>query len=556
MPNLQITAAQMASLPGFPVQASCPAQGYVGIGVLNVSPWWWTLRDETGLTIATLSPWTYTLANVARPGTQQLTVASDTSLPEVPVNGAAAGTYVLRLELSALAVAPAVTTLANAMAANAQTTVSNTVSATISGGTVSLSAGTSVGVTGTVDVSGSVDVTNTPSVTISGTGNTVQLASGTAVGISGTVTVEGSVDIANTPAVTISGSGNTVQLAAGTAVGISGTVTVEGSVDIANSPTVNISGTGNTVRLETGTTVNIGGTATVEWTTEGPVSVTNDVIPSNDFMLLSEISYAITNWANGATAEFYGNTGTYPATIIQGTKTLAEIDGYFIVMQSSGEYGYASGGYISPSVSSLSLGSAFKYFNQSNQTFVQPAMDYSGGALGCGCIGSGPQFFDKPVAAETLNFTLTNNTGATIASDTLTVWVFGHKAQVSNPTTNPVAQQPSSGAFATLFGLLVGSVGDATTQIFDSGDYATSMHLVVQSGSAIICSLTWGSGGALIHTFYLSAGAPQVIDLGFGGGVANPGVWLDNSGNTSDVELAGYLVVQSSTPPQEVSVVS
>ena len=517
--NLEIPATQMASLPGTAVSASCPAQGFTGIACFNVSPWWWTLRDETGLLLAMISPWTLTMANVARQGTQDLVVASDASLPAVPVSGAPASSYVLRLELSALAVAPAVTTLANAMAANAQTTVSNTVSATISGGTVSLSAGTSVGVTGTVDVSGSVDVTNTPSVTISGTGNTVQLASGTAVGISGTVTVEG-------------------------------------SVDIANSPTVNISGTGNTVRLETGTTVNIGGTATVEWTTEGPVSVTNDVIPSNDFMLLSEISYAITNWANGATAEFYGNTGTYPATIIQGTKTLAEIDGYFIVMQSSGEYGYASGGYISPSVSSLSLGSAFKYFNQSNQTFVQPAMDYSGGALGCGCIGSGPQFFDKPVAAETLNFTLTNNTGATIASDTLTVWVFGHKAQVSNPTTNPVAQQPSSGAFATLFGLLVGSVGDATTQIFDSGDYATSMHLVVQSGSAIICSLTWGSGGALIHTFYLSAGAPQVIDLGFGGGVANLGVWLDNSGNTSDVELAGYLVVQSSTPPQEVSVVS
>ena len=54
-----------------------------------------------------------------------------------------------------------------------------------------------------------------------------------------------------------------------------------------------------------------------------------------------------------------------------------------------------------------------------------------------------------PAACSAINVGLVNSSGATIASDTVRVWVFAHRAQISNPQTNPVQSQAASGAYGT-----------------------------------------------------------------------------------------------------------
>ena len=53
-----------------------------------------------------------------------------------------------------------------------------------------------------------------------------------------------------------------------------------------------------------------------------------------------------------------------------------------------------------------------------------------------------------PAACSAINVGLVNSSGA-IASDTVRVWVFAHKAQISNPQTNPVQSQAASGSWDT-----------------------------------------------------------------------------------------------------------
>jgi hypothetical protein len=534
--NLEITAAQMAGLPGTAVSASCPAQGYVGIAVFNVSQWWWRLEDETGLLVAMLSPWTVTLCNVARGGTQRLTVSSDTSLPAVPVSGAAAATYLLRLELSALAVTPAVTTLANAMAANASVTVSNSPAVTVSGGTVSLAAGTQVG-------------------------------------ISGNVTVQGSVSISNTPAVTISGSGNTVQLASGTQVGISGNVTVQGSVSISNTPAVTISGSGNTVSLEAGTQVTIGGTATVEWTSSGPVDIQNLMLSQNNMVLLYDLTFDLVNMASGATFSTFGDGGSN-ITIKQGQPIPGLYDGYFIMVHSKNDYNYTVGAISQVGVTNWSGGDYGGYVLYGATLASGNVNPVNDGPAGYTQIG--PILLAEPLAFNLVKHNINQNTGSTV-NDTVEVWVFGIKAQITNPQGNPVQQQASAGSFDVLDYIGAGSQQWATGSsggsytLLGSGNYCRRINF--GGASLTIASFQAAPGTATVQLLLGSAVLAQATQTGnsismqlpsqlfdFGEGVANQDLVLTwTSGATASIPTLSWgpttATIAASTPPVAVSVV-
>ena len=497
--NLEITAAQMAGLPGTAVSASCPAQGYVGIAVFNVSQWWWRLEDETGLLVAMLSPWTVTLCNVARGGTQRLTVSSDTSLPAVPVSGAAAATYLLRLELSALAVTPAVTTLANAMAANASVTVSNSPAVTVSGGTVSLAAGTQVG-------------------------------------ISGNVTVQGSVSISNTPAVTISGSGNTVS-------------------------------------LEAGTQVTIGGTATVEWTSSGPVDIQNLMLSQNNMVLLYDLTFDLVNMASGATFSTFGDGGSN-ITIKQGQPIPGLYDGYFIMVHSKNGYNYTVGAISQVGVTNWSGGDYGGYVLYGATLASGNVNPVNDGPAGYTQIG--PILLAEPLAFNLVKHNINQNTGSTV-NDTVEVWVFGIKAQITNPQGNPVQQQASAGSFDVLDYIGAGSQQWATGSsggsytLLGSGNYCRRINF--GGASLTIASFQAAPGTATVQLLLGSAVLAQATQTGnsismqlpsqlfdFGEGVANQDLVLTwTSGATASIPTLSWgpttATIAASTPPVAVSVV-
>lgn len=249
--------AQVAGLPAAALSRAVPSAGMTAYVVVNATAYWFSLSEaDSSTVIVQVPPWSIAQGMLGQ-AAQDVTLASDTSLPSVPVSVTDGSQQQVLLELARGTVAPAIVSLS--VAAAADVTITSMPDVTISGGTVSLAAGTTVGISGTVTVAGSVSVTSMPNVTIAG--GTVSLAAGTTVSVTGTVTVAGSVSVSSMPNVTI--AGGTVSLAAGTTVGISGTVTIAGNVTISSMPAVTISGTGNTVTLQAGTSVSISGNPSV-----------------------------------------------------------------------------------------------------------------------------------------------------------------------------------------------------------------------------------------------------------------------------------------------------
>ncbi len=369
-----------------------------------------------------------------------------------------------------------------------------------------------------------VAVTSMPTVTaeISGTANTVQLAQGTQVAISGTVQVTGTVSVGNQPTVTavISGSGNTVSLASGTTVAISGTVTIAGSVSITNSPTINI-GSGNTVTLASGTTVSISGTVTVEFgsaqavtvdTSGGPVDMNISAraptlnIAANSLTLLGTAQVSVSDLAAGGTVSFPGITGgaigVYDGVVILVVSEESLIASYAV--ENNGAT--LSSGATVPDVGSQSYGYAFC---DGDYGFELPAISYAG-SYGAGSI---LRMFDKGLMSfNGIELNLKNTSSSSISADTVSVWVYAHKAQVDNPQDSPVQSQASDGSFQSLQGSNGGSetgtqvsvsLGNTTGSgtlnptadgsVLPSGDYITSLVVALSGGdtsSTIWATLT------------------------------------------------------------------
>jgi hypothetical protein len=162
--SIVLGPSDLAPLPNGTVTARAPCQGMVSAAVVNVTPWWWALRDDLDTLVALVPPWSLVFANFSRPDVQSVSVTSDTTLPTVTVASASSSLYQLRVELSQLPVTPGTTILTPALAADQQVTVQGNVD--VSGSSVSAT------------VSGSVDAT------IQNAALTVQPASGATFDVS------------------------------------------------------------------------------------------------------------------------------------------------------------------------------------------------------------------------------------------------------------------------------------------------------------------------------------------------------------------------------------
>ena len=398
---LTITAAMMEGLPGTPVSETTDASGYTSFAAMNVSPYFWQVRDSLGNFLAPVPPWSFVLGNVQVP-TVTLTVVSHDTLPQVPVAGVTSSSYQLRLELSTVPVSPSVTTLAPAMAANSQVTA--TIPGTV--GVQGVSGGTAVGVAigETVNValqsvSGNVPVT-------------VQSGSITAT-IPGTVGVQG-----------VSGG-----VAVGVTVGNTVNVSVQNAtlnvavVSASTTLNVSIQNSQISVVFPSAQEVNITETVTL------PANVQNVSLTAIPLVAWTEQSFGISLAAGASTG-----LGVYP-----GSSYLSEYDGIYIRLNSSGQQ-----------VANLSFkieSTSVQEYGLISSTWALPVTWRESNAQ----IAFSNFIPLSPSAVfDDVNIVVTNN-GTTTDTETLTIQVYARYAgaTVTNPQTNPVQSQAASGSWDT-----------------------------------------------------------------------------------------------------------
>jgi len=401
--------------------------------------------------------------------------------------------------------------------------------------------------------------------TVSGT-VTITPASGATfnVGtISGTVTV--------TPASgatfnvgTISGT-VTVTPASGATFNV-GTVSGNVSVQPASGVTFDIGTVSGTVNVAQSGTWNIGSVGSITETVQG--NVVNDVLPAQAVVFLGSAAFAVSNLANGNTVG-----GEIDATTSLLNNNGVLLDGLIVGWTSQNGYQY-------------NFDSASAFLRNTNAT--GPYDDHLGTnsvtVTGTSTFGPGnngltpPLFFSSPWFGNCTVVQLTNATGSTISSDTVTIFVWGIKAQITNPTNNPANTQPGQGSFATAVASSIdGSVGGSgtsfSTTLINSGGYLEQLQWQGLSGTGYNGSstqypltLTLYNGSVPIASTTVTAGAGNTTvtlpngSITYRTAVANNGIILTITmgGNIADFSVSWYLVTGatvSATPPSRVGVI-
>ena len=374
--------------------------------------------------------------------------------------------------------------------------------------------GTAIG----VSIAESVALTIQGTVNIGSIASTVVVSGTVTVGsITNPVTVQGTVDIGSiTSTVAISG---TVTVGS-----ITNPVTVNGTVTVGSiTNTVAISGTVTVGSITNAIAVTNVGSITETVNVAGSVAsaISNTILPSTSLVLLHQASVTVTNLANGASFYVAGdtdNTGVFPYA------QLGLWDGYVVFIRSSSGYRYtmnAPSAIVTSAVLSIG-GSNYALQNITWATIFPLSPVYNGNA-GSAVITA---LATSPFPANIANTQWVNNNGATIASDVVTVTVYGIKAQVTNPLSNPVAQQAANGEFATLSftnsGTATGPAnvsGDGTEvsttiTILGSGDYVSSItwdNLVLEVGANNVSGGTWNAQA------YLQLGSMNIASVGISG---------------------------------------
>ena len=403
--------------------------------------------------------------------------------------------------------------------------------------------------------------------------------------ITGGVSVTGgSINIGTMPAVTINSSGSSpiyVAPASSATFTVGGSVTVSGTVNIGSNNTVTISSSStapvyvsNTtditlaasdatigyVNLNNGATVDVG---TVDSITAGNLSVTNDILPANNLVFLCQSEVTITDLAVNGTFDVIGdidNTNKFPYA------QLGLWDGYVVEIYSSGGYDYSmyspptpiATSQVSQVIGAFASGGTSEIW--SPNTFPL-TMIYGGYTPGV----SSAILYSSPTVANIVNtYWINNRQGSTIASDTVTVNVWGIKSGVSNPNAIPVQQSPATGAFGTANGYNTNSVtlaNGSPTQVMASGGIMTQVRLSIV-GAPSSYTLQVSNGGEVVWVGTLAASPASLdITLDFPQGTANNGIFLalggEPSGTSVTLPLGGYVMItDGSTAPQSVEVVS
>jgi hypothetical protein len=366
-------------------------------------------------------------------------------------------------------------------------------------------------------------------------------------------------------------------------------VTVAGSVDIGNTPTFNISGTGNTVQLASGTTVEIdtsGGPVDVNLPNVSDMNLTNYNIRDNDLVPLHAIIYTATNWPTGDSNTFWGDGGqsSYIAFSSEPIfpKQFGIYDGIVCLIQwqpSSGSLAPSLQSGLSYYVSTQSGYPVVPAIHVTLDTDIVPANLYLNSEIdGNNTNYVGYWKFPEPSPLNIVGPSLINNSGSSL-SGTVYVYCYGirasvsisgiAKAQVSNTTSSPVAQQPAAGSFHTTSGSNAGngSTYDYTQTLVSSGNYLSKLwfggaYIVIPSDAGAQGSVSLYNGSQQLATASGTSG--QTVDLSatqydFGGGIPNNGITLvvsisDYSGYSSGWGPT-FATITSTTPPQTVSVV-
>lgn len=116
------------------ISTSIPSRGMFGFLFSNVTPYFFTVTDMLGNTIASLAPWTVITGSIAQP-TDEVTITSQVQLPSVQVTNADYTTWAFQYELSTREQPVNITQLSVAAAANVNATIEGgNIAATVVGG--------------------------------------------------------------------------------------------------------------------------------------------------------------------------------------------------------------------------------------------------------------------------------------------------------------------------------------------------------------------------------------------------------------------------------------
>jgi hypothetical protein len=311
------------------------------------------------------------------------------------------------------------------------------------------------------------------------------------------------------------------------------------TIDVAQS------GTWNVNAVQSGTW-NVGSVGSITETVQG--NVVNTVLPVNNLVYLGYMTQSVSNLANGST-QYSAVQASYPTVF-------PLVDGVVVVANSSyaqansltfpytialSDFGtpLPEGGFITPSFT-------IEYSKQDN----------------AGYNAEYRAFINEPVAASRSTIAFTNESGSTIASDTITFYLFYVKAQVSNPTANPVNMQPGQGEFDSAEYSWTGVVGENTAQtLIPSGNYIKSLRITFYTDNVDTSAnnlLTLYNGSSAFWSANPTSTA-VTIDTGlitFGDGVPNNGISVVTGTYLSVTVQSGYAVLASTTPPSQVGVVN
>jgi hypothetical protein len=310
------------------------------------------------------------------------------------------------------------------------------------------------------------------------------------------------------------------------------------TIDVAQSGTWNINA------VQSGTW-NVGSVGSITETVQG--NVVNTVLPVNNLVYIGYTSFSVTNLGNGS--------GVSSAVQASYPTVFPLVDGVVVVANSS--YAQANnlafpytiqledfgtplpqGGYIVPSFT-------IQYSKQDSPGYNA---EYRA-------------FLNEPVAGSRSTIAFTNVSGSTIASDTITFYLFYVKAQISNPTANPVNMQPGQGEFDSIEYSWTGTVATGGSQtLIPSGNYIKSIRIMFYADalSSSLNTLTLYNGSSAFWTTNPTT-TETTIDTGlitFGDGVPNNGISLETSSSLQITVQSGYAVLASTTPPSQVGVVN
>ncbi len=385
-----------------------------------------------------------------------------------------------------------------------------------------------------------------------------------------------SVDFETVPIVGVARSGmlsviqgvQTVQFAAGQTVGISGSLnanitnaslTVAGSVN-ANITNANLTATvGGSVDANiTNANLAISSVGSITEIVGTKATIQNSILPNNSLVFLTESQETVTNLANGSAIQIAVDHDVQQGSL----NTVGVWDGVFVVVVSEGGYTY------SPDWSLLFVGIADSVLGTTTYSTIgtspvnTPPVSLSNGSTGQRTWG--PALFPQAYVGNVIGTGLLNDTGATIASDTVHVWWFGIRAQVqvNNPTSSPAYTEGAAGSFGTPGNFDVSGTTNSNAQqtILASGGYISGITLTFDyaGNGANACGCNIYMGGVQIASVGVGAnGGTAVWSYTWNEAVANTGFSiLAYNGVGVAFSVYGTSTVPSSeTPPQRVATV-